>query len=113
MSVMRVMRQRSEEEAEGVCEVERLVSSRTLSQRGHLSGKPRVEYLVKWKNWGDLHNSWEPEANLEESASDALREFKALERGLRAARRAEAAEMGADMVEAPVEGCMWCVELVG
>ena len=110
---------RGEEEAEGVYEVERLLSSRTLTPRGRLGGQPRVEYLVKWKNWDDLNNSWEPEANLVESASEALREFKALERGMRAARRAEAAEMGAVMVEEPVdvqepevEGCTWCVELV-
>ncbi|TNN14743.1 Chromobox protein 8 [Schistosoma japonicum] len=40
----------------GVYRVEHLVGKRI---RGN-----RVEYLVKWKNWSDAHNTWEPEKNI-------------------------------------------------
>ena len=103
------------ETAEGVYEVERLLDSRTLRSRG--GAEPRVEYLVKWKNWDDLHNSWEPRHNLEESAAGALREYHDQERVMRAARRAEAAraaEVGvvhaSDLGEGDLARCQWCDE---
>ncbi|KAG5448292.1 hypothetical protein CSKR_110457 [Clonorchis sinensis] len=39
-----------------VYRVERLVAKR---QNGR-----RVEYLVKWKNWSEINNTWEPEKNI-------------------------------------------------
>ncbi len=39
------------------CEVERMVGKRSV--RGH------VEYLVRWKGYGQFDDTWEPAANLE------------------------------------------------
>ena len=35
-----------------------------------------VHYLVKWRGWSRKHDSWEPEANLTNSA-DLIQEFEA------------------------------------
>ncbi|THD23310.1 putative Polycomb group protein Pc [Fasciola hepatica] len=48
--------QRSRARKSDVYRVERLVAKRTRSNR--------VEYLVKWKNWSEAHNTWEPEKNI-------------------------------------------------
>ena len=42
-------------------EIEQVLSHR-LQTRGR--GRPVTMYLVKWKGFGDEHNTWEPEANL-------------------------------------------------
>ncbi|CAH8544183.1 unnamed protein product [Schistosoma turkestanicum] len=47
---------KSRSRTSGVYRVEHLVGKRL---RGN-----RVEYLVKWKNWSDEHNTWEPEKNI-------------------------------------------------
>lgn len=111
---------RGQEEAEGVYEVEKIMASRTLTSKWRPGGEPRVEYLVKWKNWDPLHNSWIPKEELEGSAAGVLKDFHDSERTLRVARRAEAAEMGVveldgvDEDELELEepaGTEWSVEL--
>ncbi|CAJ0935640.1 unnamed protein product, partial [Mesorhabditis belari] len=64
-------KQESEESGDDgeVFEVEELLATRV--QR-----KKRV-YLVRWKGYGEEHNSWEPETNLMNSAADIVEEFKA------------------------------------
>jgi hypothetical protein len=42
-------------------EVEQILSHR-IQTRGR--GRPQTMFLVKWKGFGDEHNTWEPEANL-------------------------------------------------
>lgn len=48
-------------------EVERIVGER---RRGR-----RVEYLVKWKGFGEFENSWEPSYNLE-NASERVKDWQ-------------------------------------
>ncbi|CAL8082790.1 unnamed protein product [Calicophoron daubneyi] len=48
--------QRSRSRKSDVYRVERLVGRR---ERGN-----RIEYLVKWKDWSEAHNTWEPEKNI-------------------------------------------------
>jgi hypothetical protein len=38
-----------------------------------IGGKPR--YLVKWENYSDAENTWEPKGNLTKNCSDLLEEF--------------------------------------
>jgi hypothetical protein len=42
-------------------EVERIISHRGRSRR---RDAPNTEYLVKWRNFSDEHNSWEFGGNL-------------------------------------------------
>ena len=44
-----------------------ILDKRTTRESGRLGGGTTVRYLVKWKNWGDEHNSWERLENLEGS----------------------------------------------
>ncbi|CAJ0935411.1 unnamed protein product, partial [Mesorhabditis belari] len=64
-------KQESEESGDGeeIFEVEELLATRVHK-------KKRV-YLVRWKGYGEEHNSWEPEANLMESAAEIVEDFKA------------------------------------
>ena len=39
------------------------------------SSSPTIEYLVKWEDRSHLHNSWEPERRLLETANRKLRNF--------------------------------------
>ncbi len=54
-----------------VYEVEELLAKRFVGQ----GRTRRVEYLVSWKNYDAIHNSWEPIVNLEGS-KDAVDEFE-------------------------------------
>lgn len=49
-------------------EVEKILDERT-SKNGDR------EYHVKWKNFGDQANTWEPAENVEETAAEAINEF--------------------------------------
>jgi len=51
----------------GEWEVERIIDSR--EKHG------RVEYLIHWKGFDESSDTWEPEANLNESCSKLLNEF--------------------------------------
>ena len=53
------------EEEPDVYDVERILDSRI--------SKKKTEYLVKWLDWDDIHNTWEPEANL--SCPEKLAEY--------------------------------------
>ena len=50
-------------------EVEAILSHRDklkgTGAKGKSKGKMRREYLIKWAGYGDVHNSWEPEANID------------------------------------------------
>ena len=46
----------SELEEEEVFTIEKLLDKRYPG--------PKIQYLVKWKDYGDEHNSWEPKSNL-------------------------------------------------
>ena len=48
-------------------EVERILA--------HRGTKTRREYLIKWLNYPDFENSWEPEVNLS-NADDVLMAYK-------------------------------------
>ena len=39
-----------------------------------VSNKGNVQYLVKWKNFPESQNTWEPESNLK-TCKDMIREF--------------------------------------
>ena len=56
------------DESEDIYEVERIVQERLGA-----SGAP--EYRVKWKNWADKYNTWEPWENLD-GAEELLENFK-------------------------------------
>ncbi|XP_030829163.1 chromobox protein homolog 1 [Strongylocentrotus purpuratus] len=67
----------SEEEEEEVYQVEKVVDKRIH--------KGRVEYLLKWKGYGDDESTWEPQDNLEcpdliEAYEKKIREKEALKR---------------------------------
>ncbi|EUB56924.1 Chromobox protein [Echinococcus granulosus] len=47
---------RSRSRNSGIYTVEKLLDRRVRMNK--------VEYLVKWKNWNDKHNTWEPEKNI-------------------------------------------------
>ncbi|KAL5107109.1 hypothetical protein TcWFU_009181 [Taenia crassiceps] len=47
---------RSKNRNSGIYTVEKLLDRRVRMNK--------VEYLVKWKNWNDKHNTWEPEKNI-------------------------------------------------
>jgi hypothetical protein len=61
-------------EGEGKFEVEKILEKRTSKKGG-------IEYLVKWKGYGEDQNSWEPEAILREDIPLLVDEY---ERKLRA-----------------------------
>ena len=66
---------RAKEEAENEYEVEEIVDKQVLRTSSRLGPKVRVRYLVKWKNWGDDHNSWESLENLA-GAMETVEEFE-------------------------------------
>jgi hypothetical protein len=37
--------------------------------------RPRREYLIKWKDYGAEHNSWEPERTILADSNESVREF--------------------------------------
>jgi hypothetical protein len=50
-------------------EVETILKHRTTGQKRH-----KTSYLIQWKGYGPVHNSWEPEANVA-NASERLVEY--------------------------------------
>eukprot|EP01114_Cavostelium_apophysatum_P024886 TRINITY_DN9935_c0_g1_i1.p1 TRINITY_DN9935_c0_g1~~TRINITY_DN9935_c0_g1_i1.p1 ORF type:complete len:351 (+),score=49.42 TRINITY_DN9935_c0_g1_i1:43-1095(+) len=58
----------------GEFEVETILSSRTTRRKGVL----REEYLIKWKDYDDSYNTWEPRENLINTAAQALETFERL-----------------------------------
>ena len=59
-------------DTEQAWEVEQILGHRDvpISTR---SRRKRREYFIKWKNWPELHNNWEPESNC--SCPDLIREY--------------------------------------
>lgn len=55
---------RGREEEENEYEVEEVMDKQVLRSSGRLGPGRKVRYLVKWKNWGDEHNSWEAAEHL-------------------------------------------------
>ena len=60
-------------DGEDAWEVERIVKKR--ERKIGRSKKVVVEYLVKWKDYGDWEMTWEPASNLRE-AQETVREFE-------------------------------------
>ena len=65
--------------------VERIVShhvvwitTRKATPRKNKIQKPVLEFLVRWEGYSDIHNTWEPEANLTEDTltEEALCAYK-------------------------------------
>jgi transposase InsO family protein len=50
-----------------IYEVEKILDSRISTETGE------IEYLIKWKNWDNIHNTWEPIGNLR--CPQKLKEF--------------------------------------
>jgi len=42
----------------------------------HRKSRNRIQYLVKWKDYGPQFNSWEPEETLLENAAEIINEYK-------------------------------------
>lgn len=57
------------DEDEEEYEVEAILDKRVDKRKGGLF------YLIKWKNWSDKHNSWEPFSNLD-NCLDLLEKFE-------------------------------------
>ena len=83
---------RALEEAENCFEVEALLECRPSQLLSRL-GPPRMEYLVKWKNYPHDQNTWESRENLLEGAAQLVEAFDRAEgvrtRDARARSRAE------------------------
>jgi hypothetical protein len=88
------------DEFKWVYEVQELRQRRIKRSRSKLSG-PQVEYLVKWKNWDDTHNSWERLEYLG-GCREMLRQFDqaevARDQTNRALRRGDMTELGMMML---------------
>ena len=56
----------SEDNSENEEDVEEYVIEKILDKRNvkYYHAKTKQEFLVKWKGYGDEHNSWEPKSNL-------------------------------------------------
>ena len=39
----------------------------------HLTESTELQFLVKWRGWSHLHNTWETRASLEESGAGGLK----------------------------------------
>jgi hypothetical protein len=63
-------------DGEEAWEVESIVSHRMI-RRGR---SQKLQYLVKWKNYADYENTWEPEENLQQ-AQEKIKEYKRLKQG--------------------------------
>ena len=53
-----------EEAEQNEFEVEAVLDRRVLRSSARLGDSERVEYLIKWKYWGDEHSTWERAENL-------------------------------------------------
>jgi hypothetical protein len=70
-------------EEDSVYEVEEVLAHRIVSlgkTKGRKKRRTKVEYLIQWKGYDPIHNSWEPEEYLSE---EALEGYKAKQSGLR------------------------------
>ena len=79
-------------------EVERVLDKRERTETVRGRRKLLTEYLIKWKGYGEVHNSWEPRRNLT-GCEDALRRSERLRCRLPWTRRC-------------TTGCSWCVGLI-
>jgi hypothetical protein len=85
---------RAEEIASNMYELEEILESQEVrSTSSRLRGKKSKRYLVKWKNFDNTHNSWEPESALE-GCEEFIQAFEAKERDRRATARAERKQQG-------------------
>ena len=66
---------RGKEVEEDEYEVEEILDKEVVSTKSRIGPKAKVRYLVKWKNWGDEENSWEPRENLD-GCRELVEEFE-------------------------------------
>jgi len=63
-----------EEDEEPEFEIEKIIDKKRMKSN---DGKMRIYYLVKWKDYDDSFNTWEPSSNLV-NAKQAIQEFEKL-----------------------------------
>ena len=77
----------------GIYQVERILAERYNSK------KMRKEYLLKWENFGDEENTWEPEENLE--CDQLIKEFQSKKKVSKSRKRSTSRNLaGNTLIEA-------------
>ena len=79
--------EREQEEKLNEYEVQEILDKR-VGKVSRITGRAQVEFLVRWKNWGAEHDSWERVENLD-GCRDLVQAFERRERMRRAAERGE------------------------